>query len=816
MKNNFFTFLVFAVLIASFGGNLTAQDKTFQITGTVLDKTSGSPLESATIQVFSSQDSSLTGGGLADKEGNFAIADIPEGKYYIRISYIGYNGAVAKSVTVKKNQKDISLGVVKLEPSSEMTQEIEVTGETPVMTFEAGKQIYDAKKDLTAQSGNTLELLRNIPSVEVDNDGNVSLRGSSNVKILIDGKPSALLSAGTQVLQNIPANMVDKVEVITNPSAKYEAEGVSGLINIVMKENNALGYNGNMRLNGGTQDKYNLSMTASAKKNKLTLTGSYSYWNYSVPGKSQFERETYNSINSRLINQNLNWKYKGISHFGSVGADYDFDKENTLSFLGNIFIYSRNLSGNDNLVFYNPDNTETGNITDYIDDGRNGTNLEGTITYTKKYEKKDKELTAFINYSNRLEYSDVINDYTSYGIPDYSTSVKNYYRFNFLNGQADFISPFGKDDIFKLESGLKSNLRFIGGVYSYNYFDDATGSWFPVPGSENNADYSDMVNALYANLSGKYKDFSFQAGLRSEHTFVDFSIMNNTQAYDSKYLDFFPSASVSQKFSNENQMQASYSRRINRPNLFFLNPFTDRIDEYTLRSGNPYLNPEYINSFEVRYIRDLKILTATVSGFYRNLNNKITFITDTDTNGVSYMKPENRGQNNTSGLEAILQGGFAKWWTYNGSISYYNTNVIDNTNGINFDVDYYSWGGRLQTNAAIPDLFDIQLTYFYQGKQVNSQGEISPFQMFNLSFQKSIFDKKFTVGLRINDLFDQQRFKMVRGDANFSQNLYQKMDSRAVFLTLTYNFGEQFNTKSQRTSQRRQREMEIEVQQTGN
>jgi outer membrane cobalamin receptor len=816
MKNNIFTIFVLAVSIASFGGNLTAQNKTPDITGIIVDKTSGSPLESATIQVFNNQDSSLTGGGLSDKDGKFIVSGIPEGNYYIRISYIGYNNAVAKNVGIKNTSKTINLGTVRLEQSSEMTQEIEVIGEAPVMTFEAGKQVYDAKKDLTAQSSNTLELLRNIPSVEVDNDGNVSLRGSSNVKILIDGKPSALLSAGTQVLQNIPANMVDKVEVITNPSAKYEAEGVSGLINIIMKENSALGYNGNMRINGGTQDKYNLSMTASAKKNKLTLTGSYSFWDYNVPGKTQFARETFNSINSRYIDQNLNWKFNGISHFGSAGVDYDFDKDNTLSFLGNIFVYNRNITGTDVLNFYSPELTNTGNITYYNDDGRNGINLEGTVTFTKKYEKKEKELTAFVNYSNRNEYTN--QNYESYDENNslYKTNRQDNYRFSFLNGQADFTSPFGKNDMFKLETGLKSNLRFINGTYSYNYFDNPLNSWLSVPGTENNADYSDMINALYANFSGKYKDFSMQAGLRSEHTFIDFSILNNTQQYNRKYLDFFPSISASQKLGNANQVQASYSRRINRPGLFFLNPFVDRIDEYTIRSGNPYLNPEYINSYELRYIRDFKILTATVSGFYRNLNNMITFITNTDTNGVSYMKPENRGQNNTYGLEAILQGGFAKWWTYNGSISYYNTNVIDNTNGINFDVDYYSWGGRMQTNSAIPDLFDVQLTYFYQGKQVNSQGEISPFQMFNLAVQKSILDKKLTVGLRVNDLFNQQRFKMVRGDANFSQNLYQKMESRAVFLTLTYNFGEQFNTKSQRTSQRKQREMEIEVQQTGN
>ena len=810
MKNIF----IVAILIAfAFMSNIAfSQSITSSIKGTVVDKVSNKPLESAAVQLFNSADSSLVTGTLTDVNGSFLINDIPEGKYYVRISYIGYTNAVAKNVLTGNENRNINFGTVKLEISEETTQEIEVVDEAPLMTFEAGKKIYDAKKDLTTQNGNVMDVLKNVPSVEVDNDGNVSLRGSRDVKILIDGKPSALLSNGTQVLQNIPANIVDKVEVINNPSSKYEAEGVSGIINIVMKQQNqALGYNGNLKVNGGTEDKYNFSTGGSYKKGKLSLNGNYSYWNFSMPGMTNFDRYNYSSINSRFSDQLLNWKYKGLSHYGSFGIDYDLDKENTLSLVTNIFFYNRDLNSTSSIDFYNANNELTNNFVSFNENGREGMNLDGTLTYFKKFKEKGRDFSTFINYSSRNEY-----DNTEYkSIVSNSTTDqirKSNYRFNFLNFQADYIHPFGEKN--KLESGLKSEARFINGVYSFRYFDSPSNQWLPAPGKDNDANYRDVISAAYAEFTGEYKDFTYKAGLRGEFTIVDFDILRQTQKYNDNYVDLFPSLNLSQKLGIENQVQLSYSRRIKRPNLFFLNPFVDYIDEYTSRSGNPYLKPEYINSFELGYTRSLKFATLTLSGFYRNSNNPVNFVSFVDTNGVSNSKPENVGKSNTYGLEFIVQGGLAKWWTVNGSVSYFNTNIYDNSNLFNFDKTYNAWSARFSTNAAIPDLFDVQFTYFYNGEQLSAQGNIEPMQSMNIALQKSFFDKRFIVGFRVNDLFNQQKFSANNSGNNFTQIIQQKSNSRAAFFTLTYNFGDNGMTKSQRTSQRKQRETENEIQQS--
>jgi outer membrane cobalamin receptor len=696
-----------------------------------------------------------------------------------------------------------------------MTQEINVEGEAPTMTMEGGKKIYDAKKDLTAQNGNVLDLLKNVPSVTVDNDGNVSLRGSSNVKVLIDGKPSALLSNGTQVLQNIPANTIDKVEIINNPSAKYEAEGISGIINLVMKQGqNSNNYSGNVKVNGGTEDKYNFATGGSMKKGKFSLNGNYSYWNYNLPGSSKIDRISFSSIESRTVNQDLIWHYKGISHYGSFGMDYNVDKLNTLSLVGNVFQYKRNITAMNYLKFFDVNNINNYNFKSNNDDGRDGLNLDATLTYTKKFETKGKEFTTFANFSRRREDSPI--NYTNFDSTDtpYYTKKDSYFIFKFLNGQADYTHPFGENG--KLETGLKSNARFIDGELKYTYFDNLSGIWLPTLGKDNDADYKDVVSAAYVTYSNKYKDFNYQFGLRSEHTYLDFSILNGTQKYNQDYIDIFPSMSLSQSIGKENQFQLTYSRRINRPNLFLLNPFVEQFDEFTKRSGNPYLNPEYINSAELGYTRYLPIGSVTLSGYFRNTKDVINFLSNVDSNGVSYSRPDNRGKSNTYGVEMILQGGFAKWWTFNSSIDYFSTNIFNNTGINDFDKTYNAWSVRFSTNAAIPNIVDVQLFYFYMGKQVNSQGEIQPFQMMNLAFQKSFFDKKLVLGFRINDLLNQQKFNLQASGTDFSQKIYQKVNSRAAFFTVTFNFGENGTSISKRTSQKKQREIETEIQQTGN
>ena len=799
-------FLLLQFSLSGFSQNLSSN---VVIKGVVVEKTTGKALESATVQIFKN-DTLLVNGSLTDKDGKFEIIVAKDGIYTVKVSFIGYSTAFVKNLSTEVTAKEINIGTIKLETGSEKTEEIKVEDEKPQMTVEGGKKIYDVKKDLTAQNGSALDLLKNIPSVDVDNDGNVSLRGNSNVKILIDGKPSAMLSNGTQALQNIPASIIEKIEVINNPSAKYEAEGVSGIINIIMKQNDSFGYNGLLKANSGTEDKYNISGNGSIKKNNYTINANYSFWNYILPGYAIVERNLFTGSVIDNINTNIDWHYKGVSHYGSFGIDYDLNKLNTLSFVTNMFFYDRDIASRNTLSFSDPNQN---GYSSGMDDGRKGYNVDMTLTYDKRYEEKGRDFTTYLNYSTRLENEDV--DYSNF--ISGSTMLQKRasdYHFSFLNWQADYVHPF--NDVSKLETGLKSNLRLINGNYTFNSLDNNSGLWIPVPGAQNDADYKDLISAFYVTYSGGYKDFSYEAGIRTEHTYVDFSIQQQTQKFNTNYLDWFPNLSLSQKLGAENQIQFNYSRRIDRPSLYLLNPFVNQFDTYTKQGGNPYLKPEYTHSFELGYTHYFKFMTTTLNGFFRNTTNNMNFVSTIDSTGVTFVHPENVGTNNTTGVEFIMQGGFAKWWTYNGNFSYYNSNIFDNDGVNNFDKNQTSWTARFSTSASVPDIADIQLTYFYFGKQITSQGDIAPFQMFNLAISKSLFDKKLILGFRINDLFNQQVFNLNMAGDNFNQRVFQKQNSRSAFLTLTFNFGEQFSSNSKKSAQKKQREIDSEIQQSGN
>lgn len=722
MKKNIFSLAAMLLLFNAINISV-AQNKgnSGKIKGTVLDKNTGTPMESATVQLFD-KDSVLAGGALTNAEGKFVIEDIKAGFYSLKISYIGYGTAYAKNVEVSSTKKELSIGTVKLELNTEMTQEIEVVDEAPMMTMEAGKKVFDVKKDLTAQTGNALDMLKNIPSVDVDNDGNVSLRGAGNVKILINGKPSAMLINGTQFLQSIPANLIEKVEVINNPSSKYEAEGVSGIINLIMRENSSIGYNGNLKVNGGTGDKYNISGNMNYKKDAWTLSGNYSYWSYQIPGRVTIDGTFFAISDKHFLEQGINWKYKGVSHYGAFGADYEIDKSNTLSLNLSTIFFDRNRDIRTYSDYFNTGNVLTGELNTGNIDNEDGLSLDGTLMYVKKYEAKGKELSTSLNYSKRTQAGNL--DYTQtdfINAEDFQKRELNY-DFNFLNGQMDYILPISENG--KIEAGLKNNFRFITGDVTYREYDYSTNIWRPMSERNNNVDYTDNIGAIYANYSGKYKDFSYQGGLRGEFTNMNFKLEQGAVDYSRNYFDIFPSASISQKIGAENQLTATYSRRISRPELHSLNPFKDYTDPNNVRSGNLYLNPEYINSFELGYTRYLRIATLTLTSYYRNVNDIINYILTVDGNGISYLRPENLGSSKTYGLEFIAQGGFAKWWTYNGSVSYYRTNTYGSSVLVDFDRTFYAWSGRFNTNISLEGIADISFTYFLQGAESDGTGRI--------------------------------------------------------------------------------------------
>lgn len=786
----FFIFITFLSFSYSQPKNVKGK-----ISGTVVDSKSGSPLSSATIQVYSSKDSSLITGRASEANGDFLITDIPAGAYYIKVSYIGYNIAVIKNIIITGKNPDVNLGTIKLEVSSEVTEEIEVTSEVPVMKMEFEKKVYDVKKTFVAESGTAIDVLKNIPSVTVDNDGNVSIRGSQNVRILIDGKPSGLQSGdNATILEQIPANNIERIEIINNPSAKYEAEGMAGIINIILKKSpESVGYNGNLNLNAGTQDKYSTSLGFNYKKNQFGFSVNYSFRSFRMLGVGDGLRYNYFNDSLYLLKQSIDFNNKMQSHFGTIGLDYDVSKKTNLNLVINIDTRNRkrneyNLSKTTDINSVLQQEFSTSSLNDMT-----GRHFESTLNFKTSFDKPKQELSSSLNISYHDHNNDVNfnkQEYNTNGIPssnpylehDISKDISRLLTF-----QVDYTHPIS-DDI-KFDFGYKLNARKMNFNSQYEIYDHNTLKWLYDYSRSNEFIYNDYINAIYGVYAYKYKNFGIQAGIRLEHTANDFKLTNTNKDYKTNYLDFFPSLNLTQKLGTTNEFQVGYARRINRPRAWDLNPFVDYSDPFNLRTGNPELKPEYIHSFETSYIKYLPFASITTSVFYKRASDVINRFGYIDSNGVSTMTFKNIAKSNSYGVELIFQGAIQKWWTAIGSFSYFRTDVSGNDGYRDITNSSYSWTAKLLSSISIKNWFDLQFAYNYFGRMVMLQGSMEPIQSLDVAVKKDFFNKRFSVMFRVADVFKTGEFKFTTNGTGFSSNFSRVRDSRIAFLTLTYKFG---------------------------
>ena len=741
------------------------------------------------------------------QSGAFLIEDVPGGKYKISVSYIGYSTSLLRNVAVNSKTKDVDLGKIMLSQGTEMTNEIVVVDEAPVMQMDAEKKTYNLDKSLVTESGSVTDVLKNIPSVTVDQDGNVSLRGSSDVKILINGRPSTMFGGDNNSnLESIPADNVEKIEIITNPSAKYDAEGTSGIINIVLKENSSLGYNVNLSSNVGTQDKYNTSVGINLRNNKFNFFVNYNFRLTNMNSTGVGYRQNLFSDSLRNFNQSSSGNNKNFGNFISGGLDYNIDKLNLVGFsLG----YNNRNRDQNNLTTYSNTNINgafTSLFNTWNPTTENGYTLDATLTYKKKFENSKKEFNASLSYSKDKE-DETSNLKTQYydanrnplnNTPVLENSLTNN-NYNFWTFQADFTNPISDDS--KFEAGYRFSLRnTVTGVNYLNY-DYTSSQWLPEVLKNNDANYDDYINAVYGTYMNKFKNFSYMLGLRFEYTDVRFDIQQNTTQYKTDYLSIFPSLHFSQKVSTNDDIMLNYTRRINRPRLHFLDPFVDYSDPLNLSAGNPYLKPEYINSVELGYAHYFPFAILTSSVFYRNVQDVINRYKTVDSTGVTFTTFNNVGNSNYYGFEFILQASPTKWWNGNINFSYFNMVLSGNNGSQSFENSTNSWTAKAISSMAIPNLFDIQLSYNYTGKTVTAQGEMEPRQSFDIALKKDFFNRRLSLTFRIQDLFKTQKFENITTAPGFTADMTRSRDSRVAFLTLTYRFGTDSNNKDKKKKQ---------------
>jgi outer membrane receptor protein involved in Fe transport len=793
---NFLIAAIALLLISAFG---FGQERNFpegkgKISGTVLDKTDSSPIQYASVTVHKDKDSSIVAGTQTSEDGSFTL-EVPYGRYVVEVNIVGYSIAQVTGVMVTPKNSDVQLKTIMLKQGNTTTQEIEVTGERSYMQLEPDKKVFNVGQDLTTLGGSATDVLKNVPSVQVDQDGNVSLRGSSNVKVYIDGKPSGINADNmADMLEQIPASSIQSVELITNPNAKYEAEGSAGIINIVLKKNLETGYNGNLSMNVGTKDKYNGSFNLNLKNKKFNITTNYSYrlFNMNAFGTTLRQNETNNT--SSLLNQTNDMGFRMNGHFGKAQVDYLLDDKNVLSLSANFRDATR--TRGESSISKNFDNTNTLSsiFNSKSDEKHSGYNFDLSLNYSAKFKDPKNTLNTEASFSRHKddEADNIVQQsFDPNYIPAGNQLLRNTDQ-NSLNDiynfQSDYVQPLGKES--KLETGIKAQYTKNTSDFTSEIFDHNLNTWIPESNMDNNFTYKEQIYAAYGVYTSKIKNFGYQLGARLEQTITKGELLSEmNDVFDRHYLDIFPNVNLSQKFGESTELQLSYSRRINRPRNWFLNPFREYEDPYNIHSGNPDLKPEYVDSYELSFAQYLPGTVITPSVFYKKTHDMITRTISLIDSNTTLSTFSNDASAKAYGVELVVTTSPFQWLNFNGNVSYFRNEVTGAGSLIDYTNSNSTWTSRLMANVNLPLGFAVQGAFNYQGAMVMPQGTLDPIYSFDGAVKKDLFNRKLTINFRVSDIFNTQKFNANLIGSGFTQSFTRQRDSRNAFLTLTYNFG---------------------------
>jgi outer membrane receptor protein involved in Fe transport len=810
--NNIYKKIALLFFIIFIGAGSSAAQETGSVTGVVVDRDTKTPVEGATVTLFKSDDSTKIGGANTDATGTFTITGVLYGNYKLEVNMIGYGTAVVRGFVVSKDNPSANVNTVSLRAGITETEEILVETDKAPIEFKADKKVFNVEGQMITQGGSAADILKNIPSVSVDNDGNISLRGSTNVRITVDGKVFGLQGENrSTILQQIPANQVASIEVITNPGAKYDAEGISGIINIVMKKTDNLGYNGSIQANAGTQDKYTGSLNLNVRKSDVNVFGSYDFRRFNSPLTGDVTRYNYIDPSAYYLDQNSSGNTRNTNHFVKGGIDYSPDELNSISLSSNYMNREGRRNSNGTSLQLNTSGATT---LEYFSNGgedRKGYTIDANLNYIRKWKDSKRTLTGDFTFSRNDD------DLTSFTvetpivpvIPDPLDRLQTNDETNDnYVGQIDLVNPFS--ETMKLETGVKATVNDMDKNYVTNDFDYSTNQFAVNTGLTNRFKYKENVYAAYVAFSGSIKDFSYNLGLRGEQTDTKGDLVTTSQQFNQNYFDLFPSASLSQKLGTTEELAFTYSRRIQRPQSWALNPFRQATDPLNYFSGNPNLKPQYTNSFELSFIKYLNTTTITPSVFYRrttDLIQRVRELLDSNIAGVTFA---NYAKEESYGAELIVSSQIFPFLNVNGSVSYFDTKSDAQNLSPGLVNQNSTWSGRATAMLNLPEYFNLMVSYYYSGKITFPQGYLDPFQSFDASISKDFFDKQLTLGLRFSDIFNTLNFKVnIVNDQNFREDLSFKRDSRTAFFNVTYRFG---NYKDNKPRRRRP----TEQQQPGN
>jgi len=794
---------VFLLIFLAGLSPLAAQENPIPISGKVVESASRQPVEYATVVVKRLLDDELVDGTTTAEDGTFNLST-PTAEVYLEVSFIGFETQIISDLKIKNGKAD--LGTITVSEDEQTLEEVVVRAEKSQTEFKLDKRVFNVGQDLSSTGASALEVLNNVPSVTVNIEGQIRLRGSAGVQILINGKPSVLTSEGGNALGTLTADMIERIEVITNPSAKYEAAGTSGIINIVIKKEEKRGFNGSVTLNTGVPNNHSLGLSVNNRTEKFNLFSQLGIGHRTFP---QIAR----TINRDLSNNNTTTvSSDGVSDKNEtffniiLGTDYHINSYNVISLTGH-FAYELETEFSDtDFTFLNSNNSVTS--IENRDEETEAVNPK--YQYELQYKKDfpdNEEHTLLFSALGSFFGKDQTSEFVNTNLSNNEDVSRQRTRTDFLEGEytfkLDYTQPF--DEQFTLETGAQYVITDVTNDFGVSNFEN--NEWEEDPNLTNVFDYDQKVLGVYGTGAYEGDRFGVKLGLRLENTDLRTLLINSGEGNIQQFTNLFPSGHTSYKVSDNFSMQAGYSRRIYRPNLWDLNPFTNIRNNFSVSTGNPLLLPEFTDSYEVTSIYDWETFSFNVAVYHRYTTDVIEEVArfeevpeligrneelgnqDPEANEnqkVSLTRPENIGTNNSTGVELNAKYNPVEWWTVNADFNYNYFSREGEFESVSFDFTGDQWSGRVTNKFKLPADIDFEFIGNYQSGYVTVQGEVSGFAFADLGLRKKMMKGKTILNLSIRDIFASRIFESETRQPNFYLYDYRL---RGRFITVGVSFG---------------------------
>jgi len=771
------------------------------VSGKIIEAETNQPLEYATISFISRAENKIIGGGISDFQGEFRIKTTP-GVYDIHIEYFSFEAVTKSNINLKQ---DTNFGTFKMKADLQALDAVDIIAEKTTVEIKLDKKIYNVGKDLTVRGGSVSDVLDNVPSVSVDIEGNVALRGNENVRILINGKPSGLVGLNsTDALRQLPADAIEKVEIITSPSARYDAEGTAGILNIILRRSKTLGLNGAIIINSGYPDQLGASGNINYRTGNINIFNNSGYSYTKSPGSSGVESEFFNTEydeNGILIQDLPNTfrnEYRTFERIrngfnSNTGIEWYLDPTTTLT---TAFLVRKSDNSNESSnraqtldltgavinesIRYDPE-TELDQTTQF------------SINFDKQFHGNSEHRLTFdfqVENSSEEEGSIIYND----GIA--AERVRTIEEQNRILIQSDFTLPISENTRFEI--GYNGRFSSNNTDFTLEFADED--AFILDTGVSNVLNYKEDVNAIYTQYGSKLKDtFSFLLGLRMEATDVTIKQLSSNDYSNSNYIGLFPTINLGYEFSETQNLTIGYSRRISRPRSRYLNPFPSRSSAANIFQGNPNITPSYSNGVDIGYLNTFDKLTLNASFYYNHATDVFTYISE-DTgeevviNGeivpVIRRGPINLAEDDRLGFEFTLTYRPLEKWNIDTNFNLYRSAIKGNYNGLSYDSENLGWFVRLNNKYTLPGNIEWQTRLSYSGPRIDAVNRREGVFSSNMAFSKDLFNEKASISLNINDLLNTQRRNLESTTPTFYSNGYYRWRVRSFSLSFTYRFNQ--------------------------